>query len=312
MNAIIDDWNHLRDFLALAREGTLAKAGAHRDIDPTTVFRHLHALERELGSSLFERRGRGYVLTANGESLVDHASRVEEEVHLLERTMAGRDQALTGSIRVTTTDTIAERLVAPHLPGFYKAFPGIRIDLVLDDRIFRLGRGEADVALRPDTRTTEADVVPRLLSPMQSAFYASEQYLAEAGWPRRRADLKKHRLVDLDESLAHVPYARFVLRFGPISNVVFRSSSFLGVAMAIERGIGIGVAPCFLMDERPSIVRLFGREPDLESALWLLVHRDLRRMARVRAFVDFMTEAIEGARDLLEGRRGQRARKAQP
>lgn len=311
MSASIEDWNHLRDFLALAREGTLAKAGAHRDVDPTTVFRHLHALERELGSSLFERRGRGYVLTANGESLVDHASRVEEQVHLLERAMAGRDQALTGSIRVTTTDTIAERLLAPHLPRFHQAFPGIRIDLVLDDRVFRLGRGEADVALRPDTRPTEDDVVPRLLSPMQSALYASEAYLAEAGWPRRRADLKKHRLVDLDESLAHVPYARFVLQFGPSSNVVFRSSSFLGVATAIERGIGIGVVPCFLMDERPSVVRLFGLEPSLESALWLLVHRDLRHMARVRAFVDFMTEAIEGERGLLEGRRGKRARERQ-
>ena len=312
MSASIEDWNHLRDFLALAREGTLAKAGARRDVDPTTVFRHLHTLERELGSSLFERRGRGYVLTANGESLAEHASRVEEQVHLLEREMAGRDQALSGSIRVTTTDTVAERLLVPMLPRFYESFPGIRIDLLLDDRIFRLGRGEADVALRPDTRPTEDDVVPRLLSPMECALYASERYLAQAGWPRRRADLKKHRLVDLDETLAHVPYARFVLQFGSSSNVVFRSSSFLGVATAIEQGVGIGVAPCFLMDERPSVVRLFGLEPSLQSALWLLIHRDLRHMARVRAFVDFVTEAIERERDLLEGRRGQRVRAARP
>ena len=299
---MIEDWNHLRDFLALARERTLAKAGRVRGIDPSTVYRRLHALEKELGSSLFERRGRGYVLTANGEGLVAHASRVEEEVLLLERAIAGRDQALTGSIRVTTTDTIAQRLLAPHLVEFYDSYPLIRMDLALDDRVFRLGRGEADVALRPDKRPSEDDVIPRQLATVHSALYASKDYLARAGRPKRRADLAKHSLIDLDETLAHVPYARFTNRFAPSTNVVFRSSSLLGQATAVEHGVGIGVVPCFLMDDNPSVVRLFGIERSLESALWLLVHRDLRHMARIRAFVDFVSRAIESERPLLEGR----------
>ena len=216
--------------------------------------------------------------------------------------MVGRDRALTGVIRVTTTDTLAQRLLGPYMASFHARFPKIRVDLALDDRVFRLGRGEADVALRPGTRPNEGDVIARPLAEFHSALYASSDYLGRAGRPTRRADLSRHRLVDLDETLAHVAYAGFITRFAPSANVVFRSSSMLGQAMAVINGLGIGVVPCFLMDGQPGVERLFGLEKSLGSWLWLLVHRELRQMARVRAFADFMAEVVESERSLLEGR----------
>jgi len=304
MNAIIEDWNHLRTFLVLVRENTLAKAGVALGVDPSTVFRRINALEVALGSTLFERRGRGYVLTATGESLVAYASRVEEQVLTLERDIAGRDQALSGAIRVTTTDTIALRLLAPHFRRFHEAHPCIRVDLSLDDRVFRLGRGEADVAVRPGSRPTEDDVIPREISRLTSALYASKAYLERAGQPRAKSELKKHAIIDLDETLAHIPYARLIRTLALASQVVFRGSTVMGQLMAVEQGLGIGLLPSFLVDTNPKITRLFPPETEVESSLWLVVHRDLRHMARVRTFVDFMTDALRSERDLLEGRLG--------
>lgn len=305
MNAILEDWSHLRDFLALVRNRTLANAGESLGVDASTVFRRINALEDALGSTLFERRGRGYVLTATGDSLVPYASRVEEQVLRLEREVAGHDQALSGTIRVTTTDTFALRLLGPHLRDFHQTYPGIRVDLLLDDRVFRLGRGEADVAIRPGSPPTEDDVIPRQVTRIASALYASKDYVKSAGRPRRKGELKKHRLIDLSERLAHVPYAQLITKLAPSSQIVFRSSNLMGQVMAVEQGLGIGLLPCFLVDRNPNIVRLFAPEPDMDSALWLVVHRDLRHMARVRAFVDFITECIADERDLLEGHVGR-------
>lgn len=303
MNAIVKDWSHLRDFLVLVREETLAKAGDALGVDPSTVFRRIDALEEALGSTLFERRGRGYVLTATGEALVSYASRVEEQVLTLEREIAGRDQALCGAIRVTTTDTIALHLLADPLGRFRETYPGIRVDLSLDDRVFRLGRGEADVAIRPGPKPTEDDVIPKRVSGVASALYASKGYLERAGRPHSKAQLNKHTVVGLDETLSHVSYARLMRSLAPDAQVALRCSSLLGQAMAVEQGMGIGLLPSFLVDPNPNVVRLFPLESDVQSALWLIVHRDLRHMARVRAFVDFMATALTAEQDLLEGHR---------
>ncbi|MEM7138002.1 MAG: LysR family transcriptional regulator [Myxococcota bacterium] len=304
MDAIIEDWGHLRDFLALTRDRTLSKAAESIRVDPSTIFRRVRALEEALGTTLFERRGRGYVLTATGESLAVRASQMEAQVLAIERDIAGRDQALDGAIRVTTTDTVALRLLAPHFRRFHEIHPSIRVDLSLDDRVFRLGRGEADVAIRPGSRPTEDDVVPREVSRVTSAFYASKEYVKRVGRPRRRSDLKAHTMIDLDESLAHVRYATYIRKLVPPSNVVFRCSTVLGEVMAVEQGLGVCLLPSFVVGDSADIVRLFPPEKEVESSLWLVVHRDLRHMARVRAFVDFMTEALTAQRDLLEGRLG--------
>ncbi len=301
MNATIQDWSHLKDFLALVRGGTLAKAGVILGVDASTVFRRINALEEALGSTLFERRGRGYALTPTGDSLVAYASRVEEQVLTLEREVGGRDQALTGTIVVTTTDTLALRLLGPHLAAFHQSYPSIYIDLSLNDRVFRLGRGEADVAIRPGPRPTELDVVPRELSPLSSGFYAAHSYIKDHGCPRRTTDLRKHRLIDLDQTLTHIPFAQVIRELGLENQVVFRSSNLMGQVMAVEQGLGIGLLPCFLMDRNERVRRLFSSQPEVESTLWLITHRDLRHLARVRAFVDFMTERLTAARDLLSG-----------
>lgn len=297
------DWNDLRYFLVIAKEGTLARAAARLGINQSTVYRRLTVLEAELEVSLVERRGRGYVLTAAGESLVAYVNRMEDEVHAIERHLLGSDRKLAGVVRVTTTDTLGCRLLAPHFEAFRAAYPGIQLDVYVDNRFFHLGQGEADVAIRPGPKPTDGEVVARRLSSVAGAFYASASYVARRGRPGGRKDLASHDLISVDESLAHLTYARLIAEVAERDRVVYRCTSLLGQVAAVEAGIGVAALPCFLMDSVPDIERLFAPEPELETELWLLTHPDLRQNARVRAFIDHMTAAIEGERDLLEGRR---------
>src|SRR5690348_6056574 len=113
---VVEPWDHYRTFLAIARGGTLAAAAEALGSSISTVHRQLAMLEQALDTSLLERRGRGQVLTEAGEALIERAARIEAEVLAIERDVAGRDEALRGSVVLTTTDTFADMLLRRHLP----------------------------------------------------------------------------------------------------------------------------------------------------------------------------------------------------
>jgi DNA-binding transcriptional LysR family regulator len=180
--------------------------------------------------------------------------------------------------------------------------PEVQLDVFVDNRHYRLGRGEADVALRPGPKPQEPDLVVRHVANVACAWYASEDYLARRGRPRRRTELRLHDAVVVDESLAHIAYGRLAAEHTDPKRQVLRSPSLLVQAEAVCAGVGVAILPCFLMDPRPSVRRLFGAEE--ESPLWLLYPADLRRTARVRMAVELLLEVLAADRELLEGKRG--------
>jgi DNA-binding transcriptional LysR family regulator len=266
----------------------------------STLHRQLAQLETELDTRLLERRGRGQVLTAAGEALVERASRIEEEVIAIERDVAGRDGALRGAVVLTTTDTLADALLPRVLPTLRARFPEVQMDVLVDNRHYQLGRGEADIALRPGSKPEEPDVVARHVADVAYAWYASDAYVERMGLPRRRADLRRHDAIVVDETLAHVVYGRLAAEFTDPTRRVLRSPSLLVQARAVCAGLGVAALPCFLMAHHEGVRRLFAPEP--EAPLWLLYPADLRRTARVRAVVDVLHEAFVAERPVLEGR----------
>ena len=145
----LTDWNLYRVFLTVAREGKLAGAAARLEASISTVHRQLAELEAALDTRLFERRGRGRVLTAAGESLAERLTRVEEQLVSVTRQVAGQDELARGTVHVTTTDSVAHALLPRYLPILRERLPAVHLHVTVDNRHYRLGRGEADVALRP-------------------------------------------------------------------------------------------------------------------------------------------------------------------
>ncbi|HEX6959248.1 MAG TPA: LysR family transcriptional regulator [Ferrovibrio sp.] len=144
-------WDDLRIVLAVATAGSLAGGARRLGVNHTTVLRRIAAAEERLGLRLFERQPGGYMLTAGGEEWVKAARGIDETVTALERRLAGQDLRLSGSIRLTTTDTLMASVLPKILAEFRAAHPGIQIEAAVSNAMFSLTRREADVAIRPTT-----------------------------------------------------------------------------------------------------------------------------------------------------------------
>lgn len=291
MDARIDDWNDLRLFLAVARAGTLSGAAREIGVNHSTVFRRIGAFEETLGVRLFDRLPNGYALTAAGEAMQTSALRVEAEIAALDRRVTGQDLRLSGVVRITTVDMLAQGLLPRHLLAFRRAYPGIEIELTLGNATLNLTRREADVALRVGNQPPES-LVGRRVGRLAFAVYGAEadgatEPLAEKPW------------IGFDAE--HAPLVRAFAGFLPGVRPAFRVNSVAAAIAAARAGIGLATLPCGIADLDPGLTRVAPLPESFTLDLWLLTHEDLRRTARIRAFLDFMAEALAQEAPLLEG-----------
>jgi DNA-binding transcriptional LysR family regulator len=298
----MEDWNELRLVLAIARARSLTLAAKTLAIDHSTVFRRLNALEEKLGVQLFERLpGGAYQPSAAGERMAATAERMEEEALALEREIAGRDHRLSGRLRVTSSETLAYRLLTRQIAAFREAHPGIIVELAIDNRILSLSRREADIALRP-IRPKEGDLWGRKLADVAWAVYGAASYIQATGPLPSTADLRHHRLIGWDESAAGIGAASWLLDVAGTEAFVYRTTSLINQLIAAKAGIGLAVLPCYLGDPEPGLSRALP-EPlqELATELWIVAHADLKRTARVRAFFDIVGDALSRERTLFGG-----------
>jgi DNA-binding transcriptional LysR family regulator len=283
------DWNDLRYFLAVWRGGTLAAAAGAVGSNATTVGRRVGALEEQIGARLFDRTPDGWALTQAGRDLVLHAERVERETAALERAIVGADQRAAGSVRLATTETLATRFIVPQLARFHEHNPAITLEISCAARSVRLSRREADVALRL-TRPREPDVVARELVRIDLALYAARGYVDRAGLPGPA--LAGHRVVLFAATPAFALENEWLEARLDGAHVALRSDSVSSVYAAALAGVGVALLPCLVADEEPALVRLETASPPEPRTVWLGVHRDLLRNARVRAVTEFLHEVV--------------------
>jgi len=290
-------WDDFRTVLAVCREGTLSGAARLLGVNHSTVFRRVNALEDKLGVRLFERLPEGYAMTEAGESVREAGERIENEVFGLSRKLIGRDLGLHGTLRITAPDAFAIKLLTPLLVRFSHQYPDIRLELSMANNYLDLTRREADIAIRATTTPPETAIGRRLCA-LVTTVYGASSYLVVKQDIR---SLEHHAWLMPDDALAQLPFARWLRKQFPSAEVVYRSNSLLGLFEAVKRGMGIAPLPCFLGDPESGLQRLIEPPDALASELWLLSHPDLRRTARVRALKDFLSEAIDTERALIEG-----------
>jgi DNA-binding transcriptional LysR family regulator len=295
------DWDDLRFFLAVARGGSLSAAGRGLGVKHTTVLRRIGALESQLGIRLFERLPSGYVKTPAGEEMEATARQIEESAFDLERRLTGRDLEVAGELRVTASDVVAQAS-AGVLAEFRARHPAIRLELQISSDTLSLSRREADVAIRVAVRPA-AHLVGRRLRDVPFGVWGSSGYLDRNGAPRgRRANASHFDWVVLDESSAHFPQADWERRCVPPERVALRSNSSMFVNDAVRAGFGVALMSDDVASPDPSLRRALPNRLDFGFGLWLLTHADLRRMPRVRAFLDFVGPALALGSARLSGR----------
>jgi DNA-binding transcriptional LysR family regulator len=285
--------------LALSRERTLAGAAERLNVDLSTVFRRLNALETRLRVRLFDRSARGYQLTAAGERAASAAERVETELHALDREISGRDQQLSGVLRVTASETLSYAVLPRLFAGFHAAHPRIQLILSIDNRMLDLGRREADVALRV-SRPADPALFGRRLTGIAWAFYGAAQAAGNLRRDGRTYNFARHAVIGWEEP-ARIIASDWITEHVPVERIVYRSNSLVNQLMAVSAGVGIALLPCYLADRDASVRRICGVLPDLASELWIVTHQDLKHTARIRAFLSGIGDAIVAERRRFEG-----------
>jgi DNA-binding transcriptional LysR family regulator len=291
------DWDELRLVLAIARERSLSGAARTLGVRHSTVFRRLGATEQKLGVRLFERFRDGYAPTSAGEATASVAARVAEDVLSLERRLSGQDLRPSGTVRITTTDTVGA-LLTRHLSALRAAHPEIGLEIAISNAMANLTRREADIAIRPTPEPPET-LVGRRIADIAHAIYGSPDYLNRS----ENKDLSAHDWIGLDDALAGTAIGRWLRDNVPPVRLACRVDALPALRDVALAGLGLVLLPCYVGDMASGLRRVRKTLPQPRSALWLLTHNDLRRTARIRAVMDFFANALAADRALLEGRR---------
>lgn len=275
--------------LALVRGGTLATAGERLGVDASTVFRSLQRIERGLGRALFERTRSGYVATELASELAEHAERMEAALEAARSSAEAAPAQISGTVRITTTDTVLHGLVAPALRSLQTTHPMLSYELHTGNELASLTRRDADIAVRA-TKRPPPHLVGKQVGPIRVALYA-----ARKGGVRRFAEVEsgKSDWIAPDDALPEHPSVIWRKRRFPKAVPRYRVSSILSVLELVALGLGVGVVPLFLAEGRSDLVRLTEALDECETELWLLTHPESRHLRRVGAAYSHLAQAME-------------------
>jgi len=283
------NWDDLRFFLALSREGTLSGAGKALAVKHTTVARRISALEEKLGSRLFDRLPSGYAMTQVAENLYPHALSMEELVQAADREVFGMDTQLKGTLKLTASYDVFTRLITPKLSQFTDQYPGIDIELLSSATLADLAGRQADIALRLTPKPPEY-LVGREVLPLRHGVYASSKYLQTKRVTEKLILWRAER--EMPEWVSdHFSGAR----------VVARTTEIMTMVDAVKNHMGLARMPCYVADAESSLRRIDVALAPSGWGVWVLSHVDLRSTARVRVCRDFLIDIIRQQRVLIEG-----------
>jgi DNA-binding transcriptional LysR family regulator len=294
------NWDDMRVFLALARTATLARAAQSVGQNATTIARRLARLESALGLILFEHGASGQSLTEGGHRLLAYAEAMEAGARALQQ-QAEAGAELGGTIRLSVSEGFGTGFVAPRLVRFGERHPGVAVDLIASTGFLNPSRREADVAIML-ARPKGGPLIAAKLTDYRLGVYASGAYLGASGPVESIDALTRQRLVGYVPDLIYAPELRYLAEVDERLEPAIRSSSITAQARLIASGAGCGILPCFLGDAMSGLVRLLAREVAIQRSFWLVVHRDMRRVARVEAFIAWLREEVAVAQPLLAGR----------
>jgi DNA-binding transcriptional LysR family regulator len=289
-------WDEFRLVKSIADARSLLGAAERLGVNQSTVYRRLAALETAVGARLFDRSRAGYEPTAAGEDMIALATTMAESITELERRIAGRDVKPTGELSVTVPISVGLHFMPAIVAGFQVLNPGVVVELILSNEALDLSRRDADIAIRLTNDPPET-LVGRRICTTRFCLYRRRDGAEEAG----AAAAESIGFIGYAGSLGPESARRWIeANVGPGRIVARANSAHCMLELALE-GVGAALLPCFLGDRSPGLVRVGYPLPELDAGLWTLTHADLRRAARVRAFMDFAAAELGKHRRAIEG-----------
>jgi len=274
--------------LAVARAGSLRSAAAQTGGTHATLRRQIEGLEAQLGVHLFRRGASGLTLSAAGRKLLPQALEAEAALRQGFNAVRGLDSDASGRIRLSADPLTAHYLLAPVLADFLSLYPDIQLDLSLSYAIDSIEKNETDVSIR-HVRAVTGDAVGRKVAPLSLGVFASRSYIdrhLHTAGPRGEGLtwLGYGPVPEFQAMIAATPYPKASVR-----HTIADPAMHLHLARA---GLGMTILAAWMETVFSELQRLPGTDLDQSRATWILMHGDLRRVRRVRLFVDFLYESL--------------------
>ena len=292
------NWDTIKLFLALHREGSARSVAEKYQLSASTVTRRISDLEEQLGVKLFSRLNSGFKLTESGRELLQVAMRMESDAYEIERKLHAKKTVMQGDIKITIPQHF---MTTPFLRGIKKFTdlnPKVNVEVIPSWEAFKLDRGEADMAVRilfKDTAPPD-DLIGVKIANIYSAVYGARSYLAE----KNINDPESASFIGWDDNTntpdwvtgSHLPH--LVTKH--------KLSDPLMQVYGVKAGLGLGMLPCFLCDEEEDLVRVPVEKKWHRFDLWLLSHPDLRETTRFREMRKHLKSYFEETKDIWEGK----------
>jgi DNA-binding transcriptional LysR family regulator len=277
------DWNDLRYVLSLSRTGRIAAAARKLGVNETTVTRRIARIERLLGVRLFERNAGILTPTDTGKIVICRAERIELDVDAVKDSVTSADSFEVGKVRITAVPLVINHILIPALPTFLQSHRQLQIELSGDPRNFSVTNREADIALRLRRPDKETRVIAHRVGVFDYAVYAARTAHHNLPW------------ITYEATWSNLPHARWMTKAmasDPDSRTyVIVNDSELALN-AVRSGLGRSLLPCRIADRVPELCRLSGTKPILSREMWLIVHPDLKHLARVRAVISWIEQLM--------------------
>ena len=286
------NWDDLRVFLAVARTGSISGAARQLGVEHSTVSRRIRSFEEKLGTRLLERKTGNYELTPAGESVKESSGRIEREVLGIDGALLDNDAQQVGPLKVAALNNMASTVLMPMFASFSKSKPQIELHIIVSNIDASLSQREADVAIRLTNTPTDTLIGKRIVT-VASTIYGSRSYIEQL-----RKEGGEPKWIGVECCGFHKSWTK---RLDGGSPHHFYSDDTQLTHAAIREGLGVSILPCFMGDADPLLARYCDPDPAYNLGLWLLLHPDLKRTARVLAFRDHMEQSILEQKNLFEG-----------
>ncbi len=290
-NAQVDDWDDLRFFVAIARNGSVTRAATKLGVNHSTVSRRIQAFEKKHNVRLFERVPTGYVMTQEAENIYQMALDIEQRSQDIERQLFGQDNRLHGKVVITAPNYIINNVLMPHVPDFQKSYPSINIQFHASPDLQNMAAREADIAIRITSQPPET-LIGRKVADLSYGLYATKHY-----W---KSNAKQHKVILLSNDATAMNWLQndFI-----DAQVVLHTNSIETMAAAVSNGIGIANLPCIVGETHKKLYRLTQKLTQQNYGVWILSHADLRSTARIRVTREFLNEILLAYKSSFEGKK---------
>jgi DNA-binding transcriptional LysR family regulator len=284
------DWSLLPSFLAVLDSGSLLAASKKLKMSQPTIGRHIEALERQLGVNLFERTVRGLSPSKVATKLAGHVRDMQVGADSLLRELASQTTQLSGTVRITTSQSVAVHVMPTLLAKLRLIAPEIQIELVSSNQVSNLLRREADIALRM-LRPVQPSLVARKICEMPMGVFGAKRYLDRKGIPQKENDLLAHDLIgyDQDRSIIQGFQSGHGITVLP-ENFVFRTDDHVAYFEAVRSGIGLGFLSVYQAQSVTGLKRVLPKLKLLPLPVWLTTHQEIHGNPRIRMVFDFLAQ----------------------